>query len=216
MPRATFDNLPPDKRSRFIEAALVEFSSRPYDQASISRIVSTLGIAKGSVYQYFKDKRDLFTWLIEEANRKKIAVVTEQPPPAEADVFSRLRWMYLQGLRFQARHPRWARIGLRAMEPSLDPQISALRQTHHRMAQGFLREQLLAGQAEGSVRSDLDLDAVVPIIQGMLTEGLLRAFLHRAGTTDPLSPAISALSDEDAMAVVDAALGLLRRGLSAD
>ena len=137
MPRPTFDNLAPDKRQRFIDAALDEFSARPYDQASISRIVARLGIAKGSVYQYFDGKRDLFGWLVEEAGRRKVAMVTAAPAPEGADLFARLRWMYLQGLLFQARHPRWARLGLRVMEPSADAHIDALRRQHVAAAQGL-------------------------------------------------------------------------------
>lgn len=213
MPRATFDNLPADKRARFIEAALDEFSARPYDQASISRIVARLGIAKGSVYQYFDGKVALFSWLVEESGRQKLAVVRPGEAPLEADLFGRLRWMYVQGLRFQASRPRWARIGLRVMEPSRDPAIAALRQRHGAMARAFLRAQLLAGQAEGSVRADLDLDAAVPLVQSLLTEGLLRAFLARAGAEDSLDAAVSQLSEEDAMVVVDAALSLLRQGV---
>lgn len=213
MPRATFDNLPADKRARFIEAALDEFSAHPYDQASISRIVARLGIAKGSVYQYFDGKVALFSWLVEESGRQKLAVVRPGEAPLEADLFGRLRWMYVQGLRFQASRPRWARIGLRVMEPSRDPAIAALRQRHGAMARAFLRAQLLAGQAEGSVRADLDLDAAVPLVQSLLTEGLLRAFLARAGVEDSLDAAVSQLSEEDAMVVVDAALRLLRQGV---
>ncbi|MFT5685682.1 MAG: AcrR family transcriptional regulator [Myxococcota bacterium] len=213
MPRATFDNLPADKRSRFVEAALDEFSAHPYDQASISRIVARLGIAKGSVYQYFDGKAALFAWLVEEAGRQKFAIIRPEEAPSDVDMFGRLRWMYVQGLRFQASRPRWARIGLRVMEPSRDPAVGALRQKHNVAARAFLRDQLSAGQAEGSVRAGLDLDMMVPLIQSLLTEGLLRAFLSRAGVDDPLDPAVRELSEADAMAVVDAALDLLRQGL---
>ncbi|MFT4979259.1 MAG: TetR/AcrR family transcriptional regulator [Myxococcota bacterium] len=213
VPRATFTNLPDDKRQRFINAALIEFSDRPYDQASISRIVARIGIAKGSVYQYFGGKMDLFSWLVEKSGHRKMAAVTAQPPPAEADLFARLRWIYLQGLVFMTRQPRWARIGLRAMEPSLDPGMAAMRRKHTSAAHSFLRAQLAQGQEEGAIRSDLDLDVVVPLVYGLLSEGLLGSFLRRAGVDDPLDPAVSAMSDEDALAVIDAALSMLQSGL---
>ena len=81
MPTQTFHNLPPDKREKIVELALEEFSERPYAQASLSRIVARAGIAKGSIYQYFTDKFDLYRWLIvEEVGRRKQAFIGEASP----------------------------------------------------------------------------------------------------------------------------------------
>ena len=59
MPKETFLNLPEEKRNRILDAAIQEFAANPYDVASISNIVRKVGIAKGSFYQYFEDKKDL-------------------------------------------------------------------------------------------------------------------------------------------------------------
>ena len=64
MPSNTFLNLPDDKRERIISAALEEFANNDFRNASITRMVRSLGIAKGSVYQYFKDKKDLYLYLL--------------------------------------------------------------------------------------------------------------------------------------------------------
>ena len=212
MPSATFLNLQHDKRERFIEAALDEFAAHPYDQASISRIVKRIGIAKGSLYQYFSNKHELFTWLVEEAGRRKLELVNT-PPPEGTDLFARLAWMYRQGLTFIAREPRWARVALRATEPSQDPEVGRLREQHMLAGQAFLKTLLLEGQQEGSVRDDLDLDLAVPLVHALLSEGLMRAFLTRAGTHDPLDASVTSLSDDDAAASIGAALSLLARGI---
>ena len=66
MPSATFNRLHHKKRSRFIQEAYKEFSLNAYQGASITNLVKTLEIAKGSVYQYFDDKEDLYRYLVEE------------------------------------------------------------------------------------------------------------------------------------------------------
>lgn len=213
MPHATFLNLPEEKRDSIVAAALDEFASHPYDQASLTRIVARLGIAKGSIYQYFDGKSGLFCWLVEEAGRRKVAALSAQPPPEGADFYGRLRWMYLQGLLFQAQSPQWARLGLRALEPSQDPAISALRAQTVAASLSFLHDLLRAGQEEGAVRADLRLEVVVPLVYGLLSEGLLRAFLQQAHTDDPLDPAVRNLSRLDALTVIDAAISLLRGGV---
>jgi len=64
LPKQTFFNLPDHKRERVIRFAVSEFAQHGYKQASISRIVAAADIAKGSFYQYFEDKDDLFIHIV--------------------------------------------------------------------------------------------------------------------------------------------------------
>ena len=64
MPKQTFFNLPTHKREHITRCAVSEFARQGYKQASISRIVADAGIAKGSFYQYFEDKDDLFLHIV--------------------------------------------------------------------------------------------------------------------------------------------------------
>ena len=56
MPSATFLNLPPEKRERFLRAARTEFARVPYADASINRMIRAAGIPRGSFYMYFANK----------------------------------------------------------------------------------------------------------------------------------------------------------------
>ena len=71
MPANTFLNLPDAKRNRIIEVALKEFAQNDFRNASVTRMVRILGIAKGSVYQYFKNKQDLYLYLLELAEEHR-------------------------------------------------------------------------------------------------------------------------------------------------
>lgn len=64
MPKQTFFNLPEDKRQTLINAAEKEFSRVPLFQASISNIVKSACIPRGSFYQYFEDKEDAFFYIL--------------------------------------------------------------------------------------------------------------------------------------------------------
>lgn len=69
MPTQTFFHLPEEKQQRLLEAARVEFSRVPLNEASIAQIVKLAGISRGSFYQYFEDKEDLYFYYFEKIGR---------------------------------------------------------------------------------------------------------------------------------------------------
>ena len=64
MPTSTFFNLPPEKQAKLLRAAVGEFSQKPYGEVPLSRIIAGAGIPRGSLYQYFSDKTDLFIYVL--------------------------------------------------------------------------------------------------------------------------------------------------------
>lgn len=64
MPTTTFFNLPPPKREKLLDAAIAEFARKPYGEVSINRIIQAAEIPRGSFYQYFADKTDLFRYVL--------------------------------------------------------------------------------------------------------------------------------------------------------
>ena len=66
MPTGTFFRLPEEKRGRLMDAAWAEFSATPYAKVSINRIIQAAQIPRGSFYQYFTDKEELFLYMVEE------------------------------------------------------------------------------------------------------------------------------------------------------
>lgn len=52
---------------RIVDAALVEFGTKHYEVASINQICKQGGIAKGSIYHYFKDKDALYLYCVRES-----------------------------------------------------------------------------------------------------------------------------------------------------
>ena len=70
MPKQTFIKLPIDKKETLIHAAKKEFSRVPLFEASIANIVKEAGIPRGSFYQYFEDKEDLYYFLLDEYSQR--------------------------------------------------------------------------------------------------------------------------------------------------
>lgn len=64
MPKNTFFNLSGIKQNTVFDAAVREFSVHMFSEASINRIVKAAQIPRGSFYQYFEGKEDLFSYVI--------------------------------------------------------------------------------------------------------------------------------------------------------
>ncbi|KPU44352.1 putative HTH-type transcriptional regulator YxaF [Oxobacter pfennigii] len=88
MPKSTFYNLSDEKKGRIFDAALQEFSIRTFSQASLNQIIKNAGIPKGSFYQYFDNKEDLYLYMIEEVSKEKTEILSHiKGMDPDADVF---------------------------------------------------------------------------------------------------------------------------------
>lgn len=83
-----------------VEAAAKIFSQKGYEATSLQDIANTVGILKGSMYYYFKNKEDLLFELVQRALAAHAPSVVEEPEIASAPAPVRLRafirrWMAL-------------------------------------------------------------------------------------------------------------------------
>ncbi|WP_226578348.1 TetR/AcrR family transcriptional regulator [Halobacillus litoralis] len=88
MPNQTFYNLTEDKQDSLLKACKMEFSRAPLHEASISNIIKTCGISRGSFYQYFEDKEDAYYFILKEHSKQRqesfISILKEE----DGDLFS--------------------------------------------------------------------------------------------------------------------------------
>lgn len=83
----TFLRLPEEKRGRFLEAAWEEFTRVKFADASINQIVRHAGIPRGSFYQYFTDKEDLFFYLLGDIQSQVVRVFGDLLRKNAGDLF---------------------------------------------------------------------------------------------------------------------------------
>jgi AcrR family transcriptional regulator len=116
MPKQTFFNLPQEKRETIMNAAVEEFAEFGLENASTNRIVKNSGIAKGSFYQYFEDKQDVFMHLLAVIEQKEMEFFRDKPPPDHnMDTFHFFRWMVKTGMEFGLSHPRMIQAAWRVL-----------------------------------------------------------------------------------------------------
>lgn len=71
---------PTDRKSELVETARHLFQTKGYDDVTMQDVMDTLGIAKGTIYHYFKSKDELFEAVIEsivETNINHMQTIVE-------------------------------------------------------------------------------------------------------------------------------------------
>ena len=87
MPTGTFFRLPEEKQRRLMEAAWEEFVRTSYTEVSINKIIQIAGIPRGSFYQYFEGKEDLFFYLLDDVRQHFTQVFGVLLDQARGDLF---------------------------------------------------------------------------------------------------------------------------------
>jgi TetR/AcrR family transcriptional regulator len=169
VPRETFKNLESDKQQRIMDTAVDEFSSHGFRQASVNRMVQKLGIAKGSMFQYFGTKEGLFHVVFDHAVelvRRSLRQVKQHT--VETDFFERIRQSLIAGVDFIDRHPKVYKIYLKMVFQEDFPLRAEFLQQVHLFSAEYLRPVVESGMARGELRSDLDIDAAVFFLDALL------------------------------------------------
>lgn len=221
MPKQTFFNLSERKRSRIIKLAVEEFAGRSFKLASLSRIVSRAGIAKGSIYQYFENKLDLYRWLVlEEGPRIKTAFLGLDAKKDGADFFGRAEEMMHAGLRFTVAHPRLARMMARLVEHGVESELRDLSGQLRKMSHQYMKQWIEEGQRAGTIRDDIDPDLAAHLAASFMGTGFVDALFDRAGVDldqaleNPSS--LQQMGEQEQRDLVHGAVDLLRRGLGSE
>ena len=168
-PRDTFNKLDESKKNRILDAAVDEFSRHGFRQASVNRIVERIGIAKGSLFQYFGNKEGLFQVIFNFAVdlvRQSLRQVKRET--ANADFFQRIRESTLAGIRFIEHHPRIYRIYLKMIFQEDFPLRAEFLQQVHLFSAEYLRPIVEAGVARGDLRHDLDVNMAVFMLDALM------------------------------------------------
>lgn len=171
MPKDTFYNLPLEKRERIVEAALKEFENNSFDQASTNKIIEQSEISKGSFYQYFDDKKDIYKYLIQLMVEAKLKYITPaMQNPFNHDFFEVFHDMNEAGLKFALDQPRFLRVGTRLMQDknhALYKEIIAENQERAYKVYSALVKNAID---RGELRDDIDVEFTARIIFIMSTE----------------------------------------------
>jgi AcrR family transcriptional regulator len=203
VPTATWDRLPPARRLAVLTAAEAEFASHGFSGGSLNVIARNAGVAKGSLFQYFVDKADLYAYLSELASMRIREHMEAQIPdmPWDHGFFVAVRQLMLAWVEYFRTHPLdLAFTAAVNLEP--DPAArSAVREVANRHYLEVLRPLLEGAREAGDLRADADLEALLALLL------LVLPHLALAPHSPGLDPVLGLGSGDPAQ--VEAAVGRL-------
>ena len=166
MPTVTWARVDPARRAAVVEAAEAEFGAHGFSQGSLNVIARRAGVAKGSLFQYFADKRDLYAFIADIGSQRVRAYmevrIRELDP--SRPFFEFLTDLLDDWVAYYADHPRERALHAAAtLEVDTDARIS-VRSVIHRHYLEVLRPLVRDAQARGDLRADSDTDALLSLL----------------------------------------------------
>ncbi|MCM3226067.1 TetR/AcrR family transcriptional regulator [Terribacillus saccharophilus] len=201
MPKQTFLSLPEDKQNTLIQSAKKEFSRVPLHEASIANIIKDAGIPRGSFYQYFEDKEDLYYYLLNQVaqeNNKKLNSILQEK---KGNLFEALleQFRYMISLRHHEEHNDFLRYAFLNMN----------HRKENTMANNIYKESLKNERSQTlemvdtsflNIEDKQELSHVIRIVGAITFHNLVQVFVHD-------------LTDEDAIYNYEAQISLIKKGL---
>lgn len=158
MPTTTFYNLPDKKKNRIVKAAVEEFAQNGYTKASITRIVNEADIAKGSYYQYFEDKEDLYKYILKKAVEKKLKYVKEELNDFnEGDFFEYWRKLNIASLKYAEANFKLAKVASNFVKNKKQEFNSLIIDEYKKLGLDSFERLLKRAVEEGDVRKDINI-----------------------------------------------------------
>jgi AcrR family transcriptional regulator len=158
MPKQTFFNLAAEKQQRIIDASMEEFAAHPYLKTSINRIIKNADISKGSFYQYFQNKKDLYKYIIDQASDTKMKFLGQKLQDYQKlDFFELLRELFIAGIQFKREYPLFSEIGDRLLNGSNESLKEEIYAESRPKSNDFFEQILKEAVNRGEVEPGIDI-----------------------------------------------------------
>jgi len=187
-----------ERRVEILEAATKVFASKGFHAAKVEEIADAARVGKGTIYEYFASKSELFDHMVDymltKYNQGLEAVLMSQDHIADSLLEAAL---YLGGIMQEA--IGWAQ-AIMATPQSISRETMILMMNRNAISLEILQHALERAKSRGQLRPDLDCYVASHVIAG--------AFNHYLGRTLFMK---GELSIADATKVVEVLLnGILR------
>lgn len=103
------------RKKELIEAALDEFTTNRYENASLNKIIKNAGISKGTFYYHFQDKQAIYIFLLKTAYEKEWEYINKRVKERAIDFegkdfFEKFKLQSQIGMEFGIAYPKYMKL----------------------------------------------------------------------------------------------------------
>jgi AcrR family transcriptional regulator len=166
MPKPTFDQILPEKRERTLQAAASLFAEQGFHRTDVAQIAALAGVAKGSLYNYFDSKEDLYLHVCKDGVERSRQAVYEEMGE-NWDIFQQVEHIFRKGTSFALEHPEYIRMYLNVSSAGMEGFADQLSLEVEKYTADHLKKAINKGIEKGIVRSDLNVPLAAFLINSL-------------------------------------------------
>jgi len=166
------------KRLQLVEAAAACFANSGYDATSMNDVAAAAGVSKGTLYDYFDGKEDLFyavfEWLQQQLMQTALSGLAAEDSRTE-QVVSAVEAAVAGWVRHVSLYPVSLEVWAAAARTGTRQRFAHAMQTLYTTYRSELVRLLRAAQEGGEVKTGVDIEGIAATLVGAI-DGLLLQF----------------------------------------
>ncbi|MFJ7932188.1 TetR/AcrR family transcriptional regulator [Peribacillus sp. NPDC096448] len=184
---------------------MAEFSEHGYQESSISSIIKKAGIPRGSFYQYFEDKLDLYKYVVEQVGIKKheysqnLTQIT-----SEMKFIDIIRNLFIGGIHFYRKHPDMGKIANDLIFNSDQDWKKSILGEEDKKSNEFFHILINESKKKHEIDQRLNNETIILLVHS-LNLSLVQYFINKSG---------SDYFDDKLFFLIDEMMLFLEKGLS--
>jgi AcrR family transcriptional regulator len=162
-----------ERKNELIEAALDEFTTKSYENASLNKIIKNAGISKGTFYYHFKDKKALYLFLHESAYKAEMGFQAKRMKELagdymQKDFFEKLKLSAQIGVESAVVFPKYTKLTIMFLKEGENEENKEIFEHVNSLRKRTIEagvEQMVTGAMEaGDLNDRFSKDFIIKII----------------------------------------------------
>lgn len=166
MPKDTFNVIADEKRARLLDQAARLFAERGLNQTDMAELAARAGVAKGSLYNYFKSKDELYLHVCRHGLAASRQAVYGGLDP-DWDVMRQVEHIFRAGVDFACAHPEYVSLYLNIASAGMERFARKISREVEKFTANHLKRLIRKGIKQGLLRPDLDVNLTAFLINSI-------------------------------------------------
>lgn len=167
MPKTTFLNLNDKKKKKILNTLIKYFANYPYEKVDIEDVAKESKVSKGSMYQYFLDKKDMYFYAINESIRKMFEIA-ENIDFEKINVFEYLEKSFESNWKLLSKFPNEYLLLERAIFGYDIPFKEEINKLFLKKFRETLKIIIIQSQKSGFIRDDISIEVILTYMEGAI------------------------------------------------